>query len=374
MLGNASDSPRHAVFPGFLSLIDTPLAVQGLLVFALLASVGLALGWRDRVLAFALWYVWASLFARNPLIQNPGLPFVGWLLLAHVCLPRAPYGSWTARGRPDPGGGWRMSPEIFAVAWIVMAVAYSYSGYAKLMSPSWLDGSALERALENPLARPGGLRELLLSLPTWLLQVGTWFALALELLFAPLALFTRLRPWLWLAMVGLHLSLLVLIDFADLSLGMLLIHGFTFDPGWLPARRAAGSASPVLYYDGACGLCHRTVRFVLAEDRAGRFRFAPLQGAHFASATSAIERNGLPDSVVLRLADGTLLDRSRAILEIGFQLGGLWRLLASLCWLVPAFLRDVVYNGIAAARHHLFRRPAQACPLVPPELLQRFES
>jgi hypothetical protein len=31
----------------------------------------------------------------------------------------------------------------------------------------------------------------------------------------------------------MHLSLIALIDFADLSLGMVLIHLFTFDPGWV---------------------------------------------------------------------------------------------------------------------------------------------
>ncbi|HZH02738.1 MAG TPA: DCC1-like thiol-disulfide oxidoreductase family protein [Myxococcaceae bacterium] len=39
------------------------------------------------------------------------------------------------------------------------------------------------------------------------------------------------------------------------------------------------SDSDILFYDGGCGLCHRAVRFVLARDPAGRFRFAPLGGS-----------------------------------------------------------------------------------------------
>jgi hypothetical protein len=34
-------------------------------------------------------------------------------------------------------------------------------------------------------------------------------------------------------MLALHLGLLFVIDFADLSLGMVLLHLFTFDPEWL---------------------------------------------------------------------------------------------------------------------------------------------
>ena len=38
-------------------------------------------------------------------------------------------------------------------------------------------------------------------------------------------------------MVIMHLGILVLIDFADLTCGMLMVHAFTFDPAWLRTRR-----------------------------------------------------------------------------------------------------------------------------------------
>ena len=82
-----------------------------------------------------------------------------------------------------------------------MAVGYSYGGATKLVSPSWLDGTALARVLANPLARPGGLRLLLLELPDVVLRVATWGALAFELGFVLLALSRRLRPFAWGAML-----------------------------------------------------------------------------------------------------------------------------------------------------------------------------
>src|SRR5262249_2976488 len=90
---------------------------------------------------------------------------------------------------------------------------YSYSGYTKLISPSWQDGTAVARVLENPPARPGLLCDTLLTLPSGLLRLATWGALVAELSFAPLALIPWLRSWLWGLMVLMHLTLIVLVDF-----------------------------------------------------------------------------------------------------------------------------------------------------------------
>jgi hypothetical protein len=241
MLPDSAVSPLIAAFPNVLGLLDAPAFVAAFLASAVAASVLLLVGCFDRPAAVWLWYVGACLLGRNPLISNPALPVVGWLCLAHATLPSvstAPFGSWWLRGRADPGGGWRMPDALFASAWIVMALGYSYSGFTKLVSPSWIDGSALSYVLSNPLARDTALRELLLGLPPVFLQLASWGGLLLELSFAPLALFRGLRPWLWLAMASMHLGLVVLVDFADLSVGMLLLHAFTFDPAWLPARPA----------------------------------------------------------------------------------------------------------------------------------------
>ncbi len=236
VLPHGTASPLLHLFPNVLALSDSPATVTALLTAGTVLSVFFGVGVYDRAAALGIWYVWACLLGRDPLISNPGIPFVGWMLLAHVFLPPAPYGSWAARGQVDPGG-WHMPRAIFAAAWVVLALSYTYSGYSKLVSPSWRDGTALARVLDNPLVRPGRLRETLLALPLWLLHLATWTALALELSFAPLALVRRLRPWLWTAMLLMHLSLLAVIDFADLSLGMVMIHLFTFDPAWLRPRR-----------------------------------------------------------------------------------------------------------------------------------------
>jgi predicted DCC family thiol-disulfide oxidoreductase YuxK len=366
-------SPLIRLFPNVLGVWDQPGFVTFLLTLGALMSVPLAVGLWDRPAALALWYLWACLLGRNPLISNPALPFIGWLLLLHAVLPPAPYGSWTARGRDDPRGNWYMPPSAFALAWILMAVGYSYSGYTKLVSPSWLDGSAFALVLRNPLARPTALRDLLLAMPPVILRVATWTALALELTFAPLALLRRARPWIWAATAGLHAGLLVLVSFADLTAGMFLLHLFTFDPSWI--RRTAVVRPAWIFYDGNCALCHGWVRFTLAEDADGRaLRISPLQGELFATLVPQEHRASLPDSLVVLTEGEKLLTRSAAVVHVLRRLGGLWGIIAVALAVIPRSILDWCYNRVASVRKRVFGTRENTCPLLSPELRKRFDA
>ncbi len=371
VLPKAAESPLILLFPNPLALWDSPAVVTLILAVASGLSLFLAVGKFDRFAAVALWYILACLFGRNPLIANPSLPYIGWMLLAHTFLPPAPYGSSAARGRADPGGSWKLPAPIYTVAWILLAIGYTYSGYEKIVSPSWINGSAFRYVLESPLARPTFLRHMLLAMPTGLLKAATWGGLGFELSFAPLAFVRRLRPWIWLLMLAMHLSLVVLLSFADLSFGMVLLHIFTFNPDWVPARRAG--ATETLFYDGHCGLCHRFVRFVLAEDPKGAtFRFAPLNGELFRDTVVEEDRGSLPDSLVVQTTEGAILTRSVAVLHILRLLGGIWRLSAGLARVIPTGLSNQAYDFVARVRYRLFARARDVCPLIPATLRTRF--
>jgi predicted DCC family thiol-disulfide oxidoreductase YuxK len=141
----------------------------------------------------------------------------------------------------------------------------------------------------------------------------------------------------------------------------------------VPSPRQA-PASELIFYDGGCGLCHRFVRFVLGRaGSAGAFRFAPLQGETYLSTISGPIRAGLPDTIVLRTADGRILVRSAAVLHVLSRLGGFWRLVGRLARLVPRGLSDACYDAVAAVRHRLFARPAESCPVVPEHLRGLFD-
>lgn len=130
----------------------------------------------------------------------------------------------------------------------------------------------------------------------------------------------------------------------------------------------------MLFYDGHCGLCHRAVRFVLKHDPSGNaFRFAPLQGPTFQARVSANQRLGLPDSIVVLTAKGSLLVRSNAFLHILGRLGGGWKMLGGVLAVIPRPVRDAVYDFIARIRYRIFGTRQDWCPVAPPELRARFD-
>jgi predicted DCC family thiol-disulfide oxidoreductase YuxK len=366
MLPNAQLSPLTRAFPNILAIYDQPIFVIGLCASGAICALFLMAGKHDRIAALWIWYVLACFFGRNPLIQNPSLPYTGWMLLMHAAVTSAPYGSLDARGRLNPGNAWTLPQSLYASAWIVLALSYSYSGYTKLLSPSWLSGDTVAAVLNNPLARDGLLHDVALSLPPALLRAVTWFILAIEVLFAPLALSKRARPWIWSGMLLVQFGFAALLRFPDLTVAMLVFHLLTFDPHWVKPRSLDGV---VVFYDGTCALCHGVVRFLLSEDKSTALRFAPLDGE--TSARLLPDRAQLPVSMIVRTNDGQTLTEDAAVLYLLSHLGGLWRVVAVLSQPLPRRARRYLYRYIGDRRHVLFGKASTACPLLPDNLRSR---
>ena len=77
--------------------------------------------------------------------------------------------------------------------------------------------------------------------------------------------------------------------------------------------------------------------------------------------------------MVVRARDGSLLLRSDGVVHILSRLGPVWRLLGVLLALVPRTIRDFFYDRFAERRHLVAKKPAGTCPLMPPELRERFD-
>lgn len=136
-----------------------------------------------------------------------------------------------------------------------------------------------------------------------------------------------------------------------------------------------GTGAHLLLYDGACGFCNRMVRFVLAHDRRGVFRFAALQGAVAARELGRL--GGLPQELgtfqVIEDYRGDrprLLRRSAAACMVATSLGWPWRAAAAL-QVLPAAWLDAAYDVVARHRHQLAGR-RDACPIPTPDHRARF--
>lgn len=129
---------------------------------------------------------------------------------------------------------------------------------------------------------------------------------------------------------------------------------------------------PVLFFDGVCNLCNRTVQFIIRHDRKKRFRFATLQSNAGAEAMAQTKLpNNTAGSVIL-FHRGAYYKQSAAALHILKLLGGLWQLLFIFI-LVPPFVRNYIYNVVAKNRYKWFGKRAD-CMLPTPELRERFIS
>ncbi|HZS27996.1 MAG TPA: DUF393 domain-containing protein [Candidatus Angelobacter sp.] len=118
----------------------------------------------------------------------------------------------------------------------------------------------------------------------------------------------------------------------------------------------------LLFYDGECGFCHGTARFVRKRDRNGQFEFAPLQGEKFLKVIPQEQRSHLPDSLVLLSREDGLLTRSTAGLYIFSRLPQPWPFYAKILRLIPRPLRDFGYDLFARVRRKLFPAP-KSCEL-----------
>lgn len=126
-------------------------------------------------------------------------------------------------------------------------------------------------------------------------------------------------------------------------------------PGETPGLPPAQLPPRIVLYDGACGLCHRTVAWLVARDRDRALWFAPLQGetaARLRALHPAIPAD--LDSVVL-VDGGRVHLRSKAFLHGARYLSPPWRWASWLAWL-PGPVLDPVYRLVARVRHRVWGR------------------
>lgn len=309
-----------------------PYFATGVAITGGFLSVLFMLGYLDHLAAIVLAIVWALRFGVIPGGPNEAEPLLVPLLLAHLEMPRSPLGSLHYIPPLQPVL-WRMPPPVQGLIQLIATTYYTTLGLAGLFH----------------------------------LKYSGFFAL---FLLSPLGLSTRYRKAIWA--VQLFALIVVLSQYGLSVMPLLALHLFLFDPVWI--ERAVPAAPDTVFYDGECGLCHRSILFLLVEDESGElFRFAPLRGEVFTRDIPPELRFGLPDSIVVRRPDGELLVKSRAVLHVARQLGGLWRLGAAVLSIIPAAVADAAYDGVARVRRRIFPKPDAVCPVVPGFWQGRFQ-
>jgi predicted DCC family thiol-disulfide oxidoreductase YuxK len=129
----------------------------------------------------------------------------------------------------------------------------------------------------------------------------------------------------------------------------------------------------IVFYDGLCGFCDRTVQYVLDRDRQrNQFRFAALQGR---LAEEVLPKHGKNpknlDTLYVLTDDDQVYDKSDAAIRIFRALGKGSKFLSYLISMWPKPIRDWGYERFAAIRYRVFGK-MDACRIPSPQDRAKF--
>jgi len=121
---------------------------------------------------------------------------------------------------------------------------------------------------------------------------------------------------------------------------------------------------PLFIFDGVCVLCSTSARWLMRYDKNDTFRFMPAQST---TGLSIYKHYGIAmNDTYLLLDEGILYRKSDGYLHICSLLGGWWRILL-VFHLIPAVVRDTIYDIVARNRYKWFGKTG-FCELIPENL------
>ncbi len=126
----------------------------------------------------------------------------------------------------------------------------------------------------------------------------------------------------------------------------------------------------VIIFDGVCNFCNSSVNFIMKRDVEGKFMFTANQSEAGQKILKENNENVENISTFFLYEKGVIYSKSTAALKVARQLPFAWNLLYGLI-IIPAFLRDIIYDFIAANRYNWFGKK-ESCRIPTPVERARF--
>jgi hypothetical protein len=225
---------------GVLGWVHSDLAVQILYGVLLIACIALILGYHTRLASLLVFIGILSLERRNPFVTNAG---DGLIRVIAFYLMLTPAGAALSldRRRTARDHFWefpRLPVWGLRMMQIQLSIVYLAGLWGKLQGTTWNDGTAVSYAMRildvSRFAPPGSITHSLLA--SNLMTYGT---LAIEASIAILVWNRRLRPWVLLLGVLLHLGIELTIRVGFFGLAMMTLYLTFLDPDWTGERLLA---------------------------------------------------------------------------------------------------------------------------------------
>lgn len=126
----------------------------------------------------------------------------------------------------------------------------------------------------------------------------------------------------------------------------------------------------IILFDGVCNFCNSSVNKIIKHDKKNKFKFAALQSE---TGKKLLEKYSIDstkiDSIIL-IEDDVAFIKSTAILKISKQMNGLYPLAYGFI-IIPAFIRNIVYDFIARNRYKWFGKK-DSCMIPTEEVKSKF--
>lgn len=126
----------------------------------------------------------------------------------------------------------------------------------------------------------------------------------------------------------------------------------------------------IILFDGICNFCNSSVNKIIKHDKKNQFKFAALQSE---TGKKLVEKHSIDstkiDSIILIENDAVFI-KSTAILKISKQMSGLYPLAFGFI-IIPAFIRDIVYDFVARNRYKWFGKK-DSCMIPTAEVKEKF--
>ena len=126
----------------------------------------------------------------------------------------------------------------------------------------------------------------------------------------------------------------------------------------------------IIFFDGVCNLCNKSINRLIKNDVKKKFKFASLQSDFAMSFVPDQMINHKNLDTILLYKKGQFYDRSNAVLNICKALGGGFNLFL-IGYIVPRFIRDAMYRLVANNRYKWFVKEDQ-CMVPTDDLKDRF--
>lgn len=111
----------------------------------------------------------------------------------------------------------------------------------------------------------------------------------------------------------------------------------------------------IVFFDGECNLCSKSVQFILKHERNNKMKFCALQSEFAQTFLKNLGVSFQSQASIILVKNNEYFTASDALIHIGYNLK--WYLRWMVVFkLIPAFIRNIVYFKIAKNRYKWFGR------------------